>query len=107
MKYSFAIGCNANMTPSQFEKICDGVDVSINLFSEVGNGYFEDIILPYKGSLASFQIDASKINDREILVFVLSVKSRDLEPDLFDIKQDFEGDLNAYREVVKEKVLKA
>lgn len=62
--------------------------------------------LPYKGSLASFQINASKINDREILIFVLSAKSRGLEPDLLDIKQVFKGDLNVYREVVKEKVLK-
>lgn len=32
MKYSFAIEHNISMTPRQFEKICDGVDVSIKSF---------------------------------------------------------------------------
>lgn len=43
--------------------------------SQIGNDYFEEWVSPFIGGNASFQIDASKINEKEILVFVYSSAS--------------------------------
>ena len=103
MKYSFSLARDTDITPGQFKRICDNGNISRNLLSRVGDDYFKARISLFKDSSAYFQIDAAKVNNKKILVFVISAKNRSSEPYLFIIKQDFEGDLNAYRTTVIEK----
>ena len=106
MMYGYEIGRYTDLTPSQFSKICSGTAVPRKLLQKVGNDYFVAGISPFKGGYSSFQIDASKVNNNEILVFVLS-KNNFQKTFLFDIQQNFQGDLISYRDIVREKILKA
>ena len=76
LKLGFEIGRNTNISIENFLEICKNVKVSKSLLEKVENDYFKSNITPFKGAYASFQIDASKINDKEVLVFVLTAKSR-------------------------------
>ena len=107
LKLGFEIGRNTNISAENFTEICKGVKVSKKLLGKVGNDYFFSNIAPFKGAYASFQIDASLINDKEVLVFVLTAKSRLHDTFLFDIELNFNGNLEMYREIVKQKIEKA
>ncbi len=107
LKLGFELGRNSDISTNEFLRMCNNIKVSRNLLEKVGFDYFEATVSIFKGGVASFQIDASKINENEILVFIICSKIRSSSTFLFDICQNFQGDLTSYMDVVREKILKA
>ena len=106
-KLGFELGRNSNISVNDFLRICNGVKIPRNLLNSLGNDYFQASISYFKGSLASFEIDAGTINYRQILLFVLFAKNRYQNSILFDFEDEFKGDLISYQKVVRSKILKA
>lgn len=107
MKLGFCLGRNTNILLNDFLKICNEIVIPRSMIQKVGNDYFEASISYFKGSMAAFEIDAGKINDKEILCFVLSAKNRYQYSLLFDLELDFEGNFDSYQKVVRSKIQKA
>ena len=107
MKLGFELGRSTDISVNDFLKLCNDIVIPRSLLEKVGNDYFQASISYFKGSMAAFEIDAGKINDVEILVFVLTAKHRYQFSMLFDLEFNFEGNLDAYQKVVYSKIMKA
>lgn len=107
MKLGFQLGRSTDISVNDFLKICNDIVIPRSLIQKVGNDYFQSSISYFKGSMAAFEIDAGKVNDIEILVFVLTAKNRYKFSILFDLEFNFEGNLDAYQKVVYSKIQKA
>lgn len=106
-KFGFEYARKSSIPFDEFCYILDNVSISKDLLHQVGEDYFLCSIEPFKGGLASFQIDAGKNNQTSLLVFMLSSHERRKKPMIFHIVHNFTGTLYGYREHLKNAVEKA
>lgn len=100
IKLGFEFGRNSNIDESIFMRTINNIKIPRGLLNMVGNDYFKASMSYFVGADASFQIDASKLNKRRILTYIISAKQRNCESFLFDLDQDFEPNLDGYKESV-------
>ena len=106
-KMGFELGRNTSISQDEFNQHFSDITISSSLLNQVGKDYFLYSLEPFKGSYASFQIDAGQINRNSILVFILWAHQRRKRPMIFELFQNFIGNLNNYRECVKTAIEKA
>lgn len=106
-KMGFMFARNSSMKMDDFIKILDEVTIPKTLLQQVGNDYFLCSLEPFRGGFCSFQIDAGQINQKSILVFMLTSHQRRKRPMIFDLVQNFGGDKKDYCDCLKSAVEKA
>lgn len=107
LKIGFQFGRNTSISKQDFLKLINNTYVPRSLLKSVGNDYFLASISPFKGAYCSFEIDAGKINQRSLLVFVLHSNQNGSLPILFDFIDNFDSSFFNYRYYVREMILKA
>ena len=103
----YELGRNTKISNQQLLQIVNNSLIPRSLLKSVGNDYFLASINPFQEHPAAFEIDAGKINQRCLLVFVLSSKQSDSLPILFDFIDNFDSSKKNYRNAVRKMILKA
>ena len=100
LKVGFILGRDTQISKNDFLKIANDIKIPRGLINQVGGDYFLASINAFKGGYACFQIDAGTICTKSILTFVISANQRYSFPMVFDIIDEFDGTLKAYKNAV-------
>ena len=105
LKLGFEMGRSGRYSSDQFITFTKTIHVPRNLLKNVGGDYFSAFIQQFQGKFASFLIDAGKINQHSMLVFVLY--RQHITPIIYDFIYDFDSSYENYREAAHDIILKA
>ena len=98
---------SADISKDDLLKFINNIHIPRNVINKVGTDYFNASISQFQNSKASFLVDAGSINKRQILVFIITTCNNLSTPFLFDLVQNFDGTLEAYRSEINNVINKA